>query len=186
VDIYERDAVGRLRGFVQARRAEAEGPRRWRLLDVVRRSISEGGRVVSERFDVLTWQAELLSAEQVEVMEAPPEALAPSELFRQVKALRARGENPDRYDHVLWQKLSMPFTTGAMILLSLPFVFRPPRSSPVGKRVVLASVLGLAFHLFHQIVGRLGLLLGLSAPLTALAPAFVAAAAAAWWIAHRT
>jgi lipopolysaccharide export system permease protein len=98
----------------------------------------------------------------------------------------ARGENADRYDLVLWQKVSVPFTTSAMILLSLPFVFGPPRSIPAGKRVVLASVVGLAFYLFHQIVGKLGLLAGLSAPLTALSPAAVAGAAAAWWMADRT
>jgi lipopolysaccharide export system permease protein len=185
VDIYERDKEGRLRGFLQARRAEVEGSGRWRLSGVVRRSISEEGLVAAEHFDVLLWSAEHLRAEQVEVMGVPPEALAPSELFRHVRALRARGENADRYDLVLWQKLSIPFTTGAMILLSLPFVFGPPRSSPVGKRMVLASVVGLGFYLFHQIVGELGLLLGLSAPVTALIPAAVAAAGAGWWIAYR-
>lgn len=186
VDIYERDAEGRLRGFVQARRAEVEGPRRWRLLDVVRRSISEEGLVAAEHFDILSWSTEHLRSEQVEVMGLPPEALAPSELFHHVRALRVRGENADRYDLVLWQKLSIPFTTGAMILLSLPFVFGSPRSSPVGRQMLLASGVGIAFYLFQQIVGELGFLLDVSAPVTALIPAAVAAAAAGWWIAHRT
>lgn len=186
VDIYELDAEGRLRGFVQARRAEVEGPGRWRLLDGVRRSISEEGLVAAEHFDVLSWRAEHLRSEQVEMMSVPPEALAPSELFRHVRALRVRGENSDRYDLVLWQKLSIPFTTGAMILLSLPFSFGSPRSSPVGKRILLASVVGIAFYLFQQIVGELGFLLDLSAPVTALVPAAAATAAAGWWISHRS
>jgi lipopolysaccharide export system permease protein len=184
VDIYERDTEGRLRGFVQARRAEVEGPGRWRLLDVLRRSISEDGLVAAEHLDVLSWRAEHLRSEQVAMMATPPEALAPSELFHHVRALRGRGENADRYDLVLWQKLSIPFTTGAMILLSLPFVFGSPRSSPVGKRMLLATVVGIGFYLFQQIVGELGFLLDLSAPVTALFPAAVATAAAGWRIAH--
>lgn len=186
VDIYERDAEGRLRAFVHARRAEVEGVRQWRLSNVVKRSISPGGLIAVEHIDTLSWQTQFLRSEQTEVMGIPPDALAPSELFRHVRALRMRGENADRYDLVLWQKLSIPFTTGAMILLSLPFVFGLPRSSSVGKRVVLASVAGIGFYLFQQIVGELGLLLNLRAPVTALVPAVAAAAGGSWWLTHRT
>jgi lipopolysaccharide export system permease protein len=113
-------------------------------------------------------------------LELPPESLAPSDLYLYIKALRERGQNADNYSLALWQKLVMPLTTGAMVLLSLPFVFGPPRGMTVGLRITLGASVGISFYLANQIIGYLGLLLEFPAPLTTLTPVALILTIALW------
>jgi lipopolysaccharide export system permease protein len=67
-----------------------------------------------------------------------------------------------------------------MVLLAIPFVFGLLRLASAGQRMMIGSVVGVAFHLVSQIVARVGLLLNLSPAFTALAPVAVVLAVAAW------
>jgi lipopolysaccharide export system permease protein len=57
-----------------------------------------------------------------------------------------------------------------MILLSLPFVFGSPRSVSTENRIMLGSVIGIAFYFGVQILGYLGLIFSLSPALTTMTP----------------
>ena len=71
---------------------------------------------------------------------------------------------------VFWQKATLPVTVIIMMLCSFPFVFGSLRSSSAGKRIVLATITGFAFHLFSQSLVNLGLMLNMNPLLTTLAP----------------
>jgi lipopolysaccharide export system permease protein len=178
LDIYERDEDGFLRAFIHAREAQIHRDGRWTLKDVQKKTIEEQG-ISSQHIPNLTIDS-FFSKEQVSVLELPPESLAPSDLYVYGKALQDRGQNADHYFLALWQKLAMPLTTGAMVLLSLPFVFGPPRSMTVGLRITLGAMVGIAFYLANQIFGYLGLLLEFPAPVTALTPAVLIMGIALW------
>ena len=79
--------------------------------------------LVSENVDLL------VSADQIDVLELPPDSLSSFDLHDYVQALRESGQNADRYALALWRKLSTPLTTGAMI-------FQAAREDPyaVGKQ----------------------------------------------------
>jgi lipopolysaccharide export system permease protein len=74
----------------------------------------------------------------------------------------------------------MPLAVGAMTLLSVPFVLGVMRVASTGQRMMIGSLVGVAFHLTSQISARLGLLLNLSPAVTALAPVLVVLAVTAW------
>jgi lipopolysaccharide export system permease protein len=119
-----------------------------------------------------------LSTEQVNILALPPDSLSPSDLYQYTQALRQRGQNADTYVLALWQKLAVPLTTGAMVLLALPFVFGPPRGATIGLRITVGAMVGIGFYLANQIIGYMGLLLELHPAITTLAPV-----AAILWIA---
>lgn len=169
IDIYEFDAGGNLRVFTHAARADIRGQGEWLLNDVTRQAI-DGPLVQTQHFDQTSWRP-FLKAPQVEMLTLPPESLAPSDLFNYVRDLKRRGQKADRYELVFWSKLSMPLATVAMLLLVMPSVFGPLRSSSTARRIILGSGVGLAFYLANRMIGHLGLLLKLDAALTALAPA---------------
>jgi lipopolysaccharide export system permease protein len=180
LDIYQRDAEGRLRGIIRARRAEVDDENRWLLTDVEQRVIGEDGIITTRHLPSLAWDSSLLSSKQIEVLGLPPHSLSPSDLYVHVRALEARGENADHHALALWQKLSIPLTTGAMVLLSLPFVFGPPRGTSTGKRIVLGAAAGIAFYLISQITGHVGLLLDLHPAFTTMTPVAAALCIALW------
>jgi lipopolysaccharide export system permease protein len=178
VDIYQRDENGFLRAFIHAREADIHKDGQWTLKDIQKKTIDKGG-ISTQYLPSLTIDS-FFSKDQVSILEVPPESLAPSDLYFYIKALQERGQNADHYVMALWQKLVMPLTTGAMVLLSLPFVFGPPRGMTVGLRITLGASVGIAFYLANQIIGYLGLLLDIPAPLTTLTPVALILGIALW------
>jgi lipopolysaccharide export system permease protein len=168
IDVYERDQEGRLRVFIHAREADFRNNRQW-LLRGIQKKIIEEQSITTHHLPSLTLDS-FLSKEQVNILELPADSLSPSDLHQYIKALRQRGENADQYALALWQKLAVPLATGAMVLLSLPFVFGPPRETTLGRRIVIGTMVGVGFYLANQIIGYLGLLFELNPALTTLAP----------------
>lgn len=178
VEIYEFDEQGRLRRFTHAQRADIGVGRAWRLTDVVQKDFEPGG-IVRRQLPVLDWDA-FLSAEQVDLLALPPSVFSFSDLYRYVRYLRASGQDSASHELALWQKASMPLAVGAMTLLSVPFVLGVMRVASTGQRMMIGSLVGVAFHLASQISARLGLLLNLSPAVTALAPVLVVLAVTVW------
>jgi len=168
IDIYEFDVQGRMKTFMHARKAEIRDNRQWLLKDVDQKIIKEVD-ITTRQFDGLTWNS-FLTSKQVSVLALSPDTLSPSDLYQYVRTLREKKANAEHYALALWQKLSIPFSTGAMILLSLPFVFGSPRSVSTENRIMLGSIIGMAFYFGAQILGYLGLIFSLSPALTTMTP----------------
>jgi lipopolysaccharide export system permease protein len=168
LDIYESDGQGRLRGFSHARAAKIQDENEWLLTDVDQRILS-GDEITTRHVPSMTLHS-FLSTEQVGILELPPDSLSTTDLYEYIDVLRKRGQNADRYALALWQKLTMPLTTGAMVLLSLPFVFGPPRVRTAGFRITTGLIVGIMFYLANQITGHMGVLLDLHPSLTTLVP----------------
>jgi lipopolysaccharide export system permease protein len=178
VDVFRRDKTGRLLAMIHASEAEIDATGRWLLKNVQQKDIGESG-VTTRHMESLTLDS-LLGPDQVLLQEIPPESLSPSELYRLVKALRARGQNAERYEREFWRKITMPLATGAMILLSLTFVFGPTKGSGPGRRIVTGLMVGIGVKLASDILSDLGHLAGIHPALPALAPAAAVAVFALW------
>jgi lipopolysaccharide export system permease protein len=121
-----------------------------------------------------------LSSDQVDVLEIPADSLSSSDLYRYAGALRESGQNADRYALALGRKLGVPLTTGAMVLLSLPFIFGSSRSVTAGKRIMMGSFVGIVFYFGDQVIVHLGLLLSFSPMITAMTPVILISGIALW------
>jgi lipopolysaccharide export system permease protein len=168
LDIYEGDKKGGLRAFIHAREADIHNNKRWVLKDI-RKKVIEEQRITTQNLPTMALES-FLSTEQVNILELPPDSLSPSDLYQYIQALRQRGQNADTYVLALWQKLAVPLTTGAMVLLALPFVFGPPRGTTIGLRITVGAMVGIGFYLANQIIGYMGLLLEFHPAITTLVP----------------
>ena len=182
LDVYERDEEGRLTAFIHAQEADIHDDKGWILKDITKKVIEEQ-KITTYRLQSLTLDS-FLSAEQVSILELPPESLSPSDLYLYIKALRARGQNASHHNLALWQKLVLPLATGAMVLLSLPFVFGPPRGLTVGFRITLGAMVGIGFYLVNQVIGYVGLLLDIHPSITTLTPVAIILWIAFWRLRH--
>ena len=103
-------------------------------------------------------------------MEQPINSLPPTDLYEYLKFLRNSEQATERFEMVFWQKVIFPVTVIIMMLCSFPFVFGSLRTSSAGKRIVLATITGIAFQLASQLLVNLGLMLDLSPLLITLTP----------------
>jgi lipopolysaccharide export system permease protein len=178
VEVYELDAERQLRLFLRAERAEIGGGPRWRLVNVIEKEIRPTG-ITTRRLPSRSWES-FMTREQIGLLALPPSSLSSGDLYRYAQVLRAGGQNPARYEMALWRKISMPLAAGSMVLLAIPFVFGLLRVASTGQRVMVGTLLAVAFHLGDQVLARVGLLMNVNPSLIALAPVGAVLAAAAW------
>ncbi len=178
LDIFEADETGRLKTYTYAREANIQNKDQWVLREITRKKFTDEG-METTRMPSLILDS-FLSSEQVGFLEIPADSLSSSDLYRYAEAMRANGQNVDRYALSLWRKLSVPLSTGAMVLLSLTFVFGFTRRITAGKRIMMGSFVGVIFYSGDQVIVHLGLLLSLSPMITAMTPVVLISAIALW------
>jgi lipopolysaccharide export system permease protein len=178
VDIYEYDDQGRLQRFVHAREAGIQKNNQWLLKDIEQKSFSEQG--IRDNYFQNQQLDAFLSEDQVSILELPPESLSLSELYDYVRGLRERGQNADHYVLSLWQKISLPFTNLVMMLVALTFIFGHSRAITAGRRIMLATAVGVGLYLANQIIGHLGLLFNLHPVFTTVGPVFIIFGISLW------
>jgi lipopolysaccharide export system permease protein len=178
IDIFEADGKGRLKTYTHARRANILNNDQWVLREITRKTFTDEG-IKTTRMPSLTLGS-FLSSEQVGFLEIPADSLSSSDLYRYAEAMRENGQSADRYVLALWRKLSVPLSTGAMVLLSLTFVFGFTRRITAGKRIMMGSFVGIVFYSVDQVLVHLGLLLSLSPMITAMTPVVLIAGIALW------
>lgn len=171
IDIYAFADDGSLTSFVHAERADIDPDGTWSLHDVVQKR-ADGAEFVTEHLDTLNWTS-FVSTAQVRFLMLPPEAMPPIALYRYVRELARRHEQAIRYDQELWRKISIPLSIVAMILITGPFVFGPPRAQSTGRQMTIGAIFGIVFSLCQQIAGHLGLLLDLNPMVASLAPSLL-------------
>ena len=178
LDLFETDEKGRLKMFSHAREANIQRNDQWVLRDITRKIFTEEG-IVTRHLPSLTLHS-FLSSDQVDVLELPADSLSSIDLYRYIGATRKSGQNTDRYALALWRKLTVPLTTGAMVLLSLPFIFGSTRIITAGKRIMIGSFVGIVFYFGDQLIVHLGLLLSLTPVITAMTPVILISGVALW------
>jgi len=168
IDIFEFDSQGRLQTFTHAKNANLQDNKQWILHNITQKIIVDS-EVTTKRQDTLTLDS-FLTADQVQVLELPPYSLSTPNLMRYINALQESGQNADQYSIALWRKLSIPLTTGAMVLLSLSFVFGSTRTISAGYRITIGAFIGIILYFVDQMIMQWGLLLNISPFITAITP----------------
>ncbi len=148
----------------------------WHFYKVTINHISETG-IRREQKAEMVW-GELFDPDVLDVLSVNPERLSVWSLDEYIGYLEANGQDSEQYRQAYWLKLITPFTTLVMLLVALPFVFGPLRSSGTGKRIFVGIILGLTFYLLNKTFSRAGLAYDLPPLLSAVIPTLLFAVGA--------
>ncbi len=182
IDIFKFNPNREMSAYIYAEEADVQNPKKW-ILKNIQKKVIDGPRVSEELVSSLEWDSPF-NQEEMRLLTLPASSLAPSDLFRYIGILEGKNQNVQRYELAFWEKVFMPFKTGVMILVALPFAFGPLRSASAGKRIMLGGLVGIGYYLTTEILKHLGILLGASAFLTTLIPfiGIVIATGVIWWV----
>jgi lipopolysaccharide export system permease protein len=178
IEIYQFDDKGSLRLVAWAKEAVIQNSNRWVLQDVHQQIITEN-KAFTERFAQLPWDSPF-TPDQITKIILPVEMLSPSDLYEYVQYLKRAGLAAERPELTLWQSISMPLSTLAMVILAIPYVLAPIRQVSAGKRMLHGGLIGTSFHAGRQLIIQLGSLFNLPAPLVTLSPVAVMLGIAIW------
>jgi lipopolysaccharide export system permease protein len=94
-------------------------------------------------------------------------------LFQLNDYLRAQKKNRQsmvNYQLAYWQRIIQPFTTAVMMVLAIPFIFGPLRSSTMGSKLLTGAIIGFSFHIMNRFLGAISQVYQLSPILAAIGP----------------
>jgi len=167
IRIYEFDEQRRLRVATSANSAIYRDDE-WLLQDVARSDISETQVTTQQLSSMMT--AFLMNHEVIDIITIKPESLPAWGLYKYVRYLNENNLNAASYEKVLWSKIILPFSTGVMVFLAIPFVFGSLRSVGVGQRILVGALVGIGFYLFNQIFSYVGLVYEINPVFSAVLP----------------
>lgn len=164
ISIYEFDNERRLRSTTHAAAAHYEQGR-WVLQDIVQTQLDEQGVTRQERKRA-AWES-LLDPDIITLVSIKPARLSAWDLHKYIGYLHDNGQSAQRYQQAFWNKIAAPFVTGIMVLLVIAFVFGAARSTDMGQRMLVGSLVGVVFHLLNQTTMQASLVYNLNPALSA-------------------
>lgn len=175
ISLFEFDETDRLVRYLRAESALVSEDRRWLF-----RRLREK-RLVDGEFQSRPWKeleiANLWSPAELPTLRLAGSNMNLSVLYNYTQYLQSTGQPAERSQHRFWQKLMMPMTVFAMVLLATPLgaSVSAGRDRSLGLNIGIGAVLGIVFYLGAQIIFALGQLLQWNIPLVAALPAIIIA-----------
>lgn len=176
VSRYELDPEGTLRraSFAETAAYQSEASPPYWQLENVGSSYFEEDRVRTERSPLEEWRV-ALTPELLSVLLVEADYQSISGLYRFSRFFEAQGLDSALYFLAFWKKTLQPFSTLALVILAIAFVFGPLRDATMGLRVVTALLVAFGFTLLQRMLEPFSLLYGLSPLLAIVIPIMVAA-----------
>lgn len=100
-------------------------------------------------------------------------ALSAAGLYDYIGYLKANHLDQRRYVAEFWGHVAKPVSLLLMLILSLPFVFGPLRSSSTGQRLLIGMLIGIGFYVSNSMFMQSGVVFGINPFMTAWLPTLV-------------
>lgn len=173
ISLFEFDESGKLVQALRANTAEVGADRTWEFQHVLEKLWVDGEMETRGHQSLVV--PNLWSRDELPVLTQRSDAMNLSVLYRYSQYLASNGQPVEKYLNSFWQRLLMPFTVLAMVLLATPISasVTAGRDRSFGLNLAIGAVLGILFYLGAQITFALGQVLQWSIPLVAIAPAVV-------------
>jgi lipopolysaccharide export system permease protein len=178
ISLFEFGKSGQLVRALRANTAVVSKDRRWLFKDVREKQLVDG-QLQTRTYTELEI-ANLWSSDELPTLTLESDTMNLSVLYRFSQYLAKNGQPMDKYLHAFWQRLLMPLTVCAMVLLATPISasVTAGRARSYGVNLGIGAGLGILFYLGTQIIFSLGQLLQWSIPLVAILPTLIILACA--------
>lgn len=87
------------------------------------------------------------------VSSSEPDEMTLRELHQYIRAQELSHQSALNYQLAYWQRLIQPLTTVVMMILAIPFIFGPLRSSTMGSKFLAGATVGFGFHIINRFLG---------------------------------
>ncbi len=168
IQVYNFDKNMQKMDFVLSAESGVFDGQKW-LLSKVRKGLIEKDRVVLKAFPELKWQT-LLDPDLITIVSVKPAELSSFKLWNYIQYLKDNDLEYAQYELAFYNRLLMPLSIIAMVLIAVPFVFVSPRHSSIGQKVVTGFLIGIIFYIANRLIGQMGLVYHFPPILAAVLP----------------
>ena len=115
-------------------------------------TIFHGERTEVRQLPQMIWDVPLKPA-FLSISSGEPDEMTLKELQQYLRAQKGSHQTVLRYQLAYWQRLMQPLTTMVMMVLAIPFIFGPLRSSTMGAKLLAGATVGFGFHIINRFFG---------------------------------
>lgn len=144
----------------------------WKLSKVDTADLTDKKQVIGTQTLTDEWKTNL-TPEKLSVAALDAASLSIRDLYKHVKYLKRSGQEANRYELNMWNKIFSPLSVAVMMLMALSFIFGPLRSVPTVIRVVTGISFGFLFYVLNQIFGQMSLVFNIAPILGAVLPSII-------------
>lgn len=123
----------------------------WHAYGIAETSIYDDRTQVRD-INEMKWDV-LLHPNSLNVSGSEPDEMTLLELRRYLRAQKISQQAVYNYQLAYLQRLIQPFTTVVMMVLAIPFIFGPLRSSTMGSKLLTGATVGFGFHIINRFFG---------------------------------
>lgn len=125
----------------------------WVAYDISETKIDKE-RTQAKQIPAMIWDVPV-KPKVLNVSTSEPDEMTLHELRQFLRVQKLNHQNAINYQLVYWQRLIQPLTTVVMMILAIPFIFGPLRSSTMGSKLLIGATVGFGFHIINKFFGPL-------------------------------
>lgn len=107
---------------------------------------------VAHHADQQLWDVPIKPA-LLQLSSTEPDELTLPQLKQYLKNQKKNKQAALSYQLAFWQRIMQPLTTLVMMMLAIPFIFGPLRSSTMGAKLLAGAACGFSFHILNRFLG---------------------------------
>lgn len=144
----------------------------WQVSSVSERTL--GGSTNAETIQSSSLQWPLQASPELLLMETNTNLnLSISKLKQYNDYLKQQALNNKHYSLKLWQKVSQPFISLALVWLGITFIFGPLRQATMGTRIFTGVMVSLVLNIVQSVLSPLSITFSVPTAIIALAPLLI-------------
>lgn len=109
----------------------------------------------------------------LKISSTDPDEMTLHELNRYLREQKRSQQNAQSYKLAFMQRIIQPLTTVVMMILAIPFIFGPLRSSTMGSKLLVGAVVGFGFHIMNRFFGPVSMVFQWPPEIAAVGPTLV-------------
>lgn len=165
--VYEFDEKSNLTSMTHAKRALYQREQ-WTMENVSHTQVTPFETQVTRSPNGI-FETEL-TPERLKFVAQEPKDMAISTLYSYGVYLDQQGLGGGEFKLAFWKKILQPISTIALVLVGISFIFGPLRSVTMGQRLFSGILVGLVYKIAVDLLGPIGLLVGIGPLLANLIP----------------
>lgn len=123
----------------------------WQAYDVSE-TLIDNDKTIARQIPQMTWDVSVKPS-ILRVSSNEPDEMTLHELRQYLRAQKQNHQSALNYQLAYWQRLMQPLTTAVMMILAIPFIFGPLRSSTMGSKILAGATMGFGFHIVNRFFG---------------------------------
>ena len=140
----------------------------WKAQDIVESVIDEG-EVKIRKLPLMVWDVPLKPS-ILSVSGSEPDEMTLQGLYHYLHAQKKSHQTALNFQLAFWQRMVQPLTTVVMMVLAIPFIFGPLRSSTMGSKLLAGATVGFGFHIINRFLGSVSQVYQFPPELAAIGP----------------